>query len=215
MMQAVAIALACFGGVTLLLALSRWLARRRWASLGHLVLAGVLLYAAAQLVPLARDLASYGSLRLNQPVAQAYSERTGSRTWRLTLTRLPSGRMQVFEVAGEEWRIDAQAIRWTGRATVLGLPSKLRLERLDTRFVRAGEPAAPAPASYPLAAATAEGPWPRARLGIDWREHATAETLEGDWRPLGQGARWEVWYDGKGLRTRPANEAAAKLPPTG
>lgn len=215
MTQALAIALACFGGLTLLIALSRWLARRRGAALGHLALAAVLLYGAAQLLPLARGLATYEPSRTGQPVAQLYSERTGSRTWRLTLTRLPSGRMQVFEVAGEEWRLDARVIRWTGRALRLGPTPRLRLERLATRFVGADAAGGAAPAHYPLAAGVPDEPWPRPRLGLDWRRHAAAESLDGTWRRLGQGARWEVWYDGKGLRTRPANAVAARLPAAG
>jgi hypothetical protein len=209
MLQAVSLVLACFGGLTLLIALSRWLAGRRWASLGHLLLTGILVYAAARLWPLAADLATYQPLQVNQPVAQVFSERTGSRTWRLTLTRLPSGRMQVFEIAGEQWRLDARTLGWRGPAATLGLQPRFRLDRLSTRFVRTGESAEPPPSSYTLVTDTGDDLWARARTGLDWAEHATAGHAYGVWRPLAQGARWEVWYDGKGLQARPANEAAA------
>ena len=53
-MEAFALVLACFGGVVLLVAFSRWLAGRRWASFGHIALATAALTAAAILLPVAR-----------------------------------------------------------------------------------------------------------------------------------------------------------------
>ena len=115
-MQVVTLALACFGIVVLLLALSRWLAHRRWASAGHLALALALLLAAAWIRPVAANLATYDVRHAQRPVAQIYCERTSSRSYRVTLTRLPGGRMQVFEVLGDEWRIDARTLDWQGPA---------------------------------------------------------------------------------------------------
>ena len=207
-MKAVALVLACFGALTALLALSRWLARRRWAAAGHLALAAVLIAAATQLWSLAADLATYGRLRHGEPVAQVFCERTGSRTFRLTLTRLPNGRMQVFELTGDEWRLDARTLAWQGRAIALGLEPRYRLERLSTRFVRAADPAA-APSSYALARPSGDDLWAQARTRTRWAEYAVAEHAYGPWRPLVQGARFELWFDAAGLEARAANEPAA------
>jgi len=207
-MQPVTLVLASFGGLTLLVALSRWLAGRRWAALGHLALAGLLIAAAANLGPLAADLGTYGALRANAPVAQVFAERTGSKRWRLTLTRLPSGRMQVLEVTGEEWRLDARTLRWKGRALALGLEPRLRLERLSTRFLRTPTAEEPPPSSYALAEPGGEDLWAQARTGSRWSNYVAADHAYGEWRPLAQGARWEVRFDGKGLQSHPANEAA-------
>jgi hypothetical protein len=208
-MQPVAVVLACFGGLTLLVALSRWLAGRRWASIGHLVLAALLIAGAAQLLPLAANLDTYQALRIGQPVAQVFCERTGSRTHRVTLTRLPQGRMQVFEVTGDEWRLDARTLAWKGKAVELGLKPRIRLDRLSTRFVRAVDAGAPPPSSYPLSEEAGEDVWAQARTGIGWADYAVPGHAEGPWRPLAPGARFEAWFDSAGLHVRAANEAAA------
>jgi len=210
--RAIALLLGGFGGLTLLLALSRWLARRRWAALGHLALAGALLAAASTLWPLAADLASYGRLRPNAPLAQVFAERTGSKSWRLTLTRLPEGRMQVFEVTGEEWRLDAHVLRWKGRAIAWGATPAVRLERLSTRFAAASAPGDAPASSYALTEAAGGDLWERARGGSRWADYVEAQAAEGEWRRLAPGGRWEVRLEGPRLQSRPAN-AAAQSPP--
>jgi hypothetical protein len=209
-MLAVPFVLACFGGLVLLVALSRWLAGRRWASLGHLALSLALLLAATWLQPVAANLSTYQLRRFDRPVAQVYCERTASRAHRITLTRLPSGRMQVFEVAGDEWRIDARTLVWQERGVELGLRPGFRLDRLSTRFVRTPEPENAAPSSYALGEEKGEDIWAQARTGTMWAQRAVAEHAFGPWLPLAEGARYEVWFEAKGLGVRPANDAAAK-----
>jgi hypothetical protein len=209
-MQAVALVLACFGCLTLLVALSRWLAGRKWASVGHVALSAVLLLAAAQLQPVAANLSTYQRLPANGPIAQVYCERTASRTHRITLTRLPGGRMQVFEVTGDEWRIDARTLGWKGAAADLGLQPGFRLDRLSTRFLKAGQPEGEAPSSYALSEERGDDVWAQARTGGFWSGHAIADHVYGPWLPLAHGARYEVALDARGLKARASNEAAAK-----
>jgi hypothetical protein len=209
-MQAVTIVLACFGGLVLLLALSRWLAGRRWACAGHLALALTLLLGAAWLQPVAANLATYQPWHAEAPVAQVHCERTSSRSYRVTLTRLPDGRMQVFEVAGDEWRIEARTLTWQGRAVDLGLRPGFRLDRLSTRFVRAAGPGEAAPSSYLLSEEQGEDVWAQARTGTVWSQYAVAEHALAPWLPLGDGARYELQFEKGGLVGRAINEAAAK-----
>lgn len=209
-MQVVTLALACFGIVVLLLALSRWLAHRRWASAGHLALALALLLAAAWIRPVAANLATYDVRHAQRPVAQIYCERTSSRSYRVTLTRLPGGRMQVFEVLGDEWRIDARTLDWQGPAVDLGLRASYRLDRLSTRFVREPESDAP-PSSYVLSDDdTGTDVWAQARTGGFWSNYAHADHAYGPWQPLADGARFDVTFDRGQLAARAANEPAAK-----
>jgi hypothetical protein len=208
-MQAVVIVLACFGGLTLLVALSRWLAGRRWAAAGNLALAALLIAVAVLLQPVASNLATYQPRRIDRPVAQVFCERTASRTHRITLTHLPDGRMQVFEVTGDEWRLDARTLAWRGPAVDLGLKPGFRLDRLSTRFLRTTEPAGSSPSSYALSEETGEDVWAQARTGTLWARYAVADHAYGPWRPLAQGARYEVGFDAAGLQARPLNDAAA------
>jgi hypothetical protein len=208
-MEAVAYFLAGSGGLTLLVALSRALAGRRTASLGHGVLGALLIAGAALLWPAAANLGTYQALRPGAAVAQVFCERTGSHSHRLTLTRLPGGRMQVFEVAGDEWRMDMRTLAWRGLAVEVGLNPVFRLDRLSTRYLSTATPGDASPSSYRLSDEVGEDIWAQARTGSRWSRYAAAEHVDGPWSPLAPRARYELWFDATGLHVRPANEAAA------
>jgi len=219
-----------FGLLALLLGFSRWLAHRPWAAAGNLAVAVALLLAAHRLWPPVLHLQSYEPMPTRALVAQVHCERTGPRDYRVTLTRLPAGQMQVFEVAGDEWRLDARTLVWTGRASQLGLPASYRLERLSGRYLRTEPPvdSAPAkdtappspalPASFALSDQDEPGEdvWAQARTESGWRRHIDARHAYGPWRPLADGARFDVsMTHARGspqadLEAKPANEAAAK-----
>ena len=224
-----------FGLLALLLSLSRWLAHRQWAAAGNLALAVLLLLVAHRLWPPVLHLQTYETMRPRGLIAQVHCERTGPSAYRVTLTRLPAGRMQVFEMSGDEWRLDVRTLVWTGLAAELGLPDSFRLDRLSGRYlhtepasdstpVPAAPPAvdpAPArlvPASFALSDEEEAGEdiWAQARTNSGWKKHVDARHAYGPWRPLAGGARYDVSMTrapGQAeavLDARPANEAAAK-----
>jgi hypothetical protein len=224
-----------FGLLALLLSLSRWLAHRPWAAAGNLAVAVLLLLVAHQLWPPVLHLQTYESMQPKALIAQVHCERTGPSAYRVTLTRLPAGRMQVFEMSGDEWRIDVRTLAWTGPAAQLGLPDSFRLDRLSSRYLHtelapetattpAADPAtrpAPArlvPASFALTDEEEAGEdiWAQARTDSGWKTHVDARHAYGPWRPLAAGARYEVSMTrapGQAeavLDARPANEAAAE-----
>jgi hypothetical protein len=223
-----------FGLLALLVSLSRWLAHRPWAAAGNLAVAVLLLLAAQQLWPPVLHLRTYEKLRPKAVIAQVHCERTGPSAYRVTLTRLPAGHMQVFEMAGDEWRLDVRTLVWTGRSAKLGLHDRFRLDRLSGRYLRteltpenppkathkAAKPPAvpPIPASYALSDEDEAGEdiWAQARTSSGWQAHVDARRAYSPWRPLAEGARFDVVMNrapGKPdfvLEARPANEAAAK-----
>jgi hypothetical protein len=224
-----------FGLLALLLTLSRWLAHRPWAAAGNLAVAVLLLLVAHQLWPPVLHLQTYESMRPKALIAQVHCERTGPSAYRVTLTRLPAGHMQVFEMSGDEWRVDVRTLVWTGPAAQLSLPDSFRLDRLSGRYLHtelasettptpAAAPAAklaPArlvPASFALSDEEEAGEdiWAQARTDSGWKAHVDARRAYGPWRPLADGARYDVSMtraSGQAeavLDARPANEAAAK-----
>jgi hypothetical protein len=224
-----------FGLLALLLSLSRWLAHRPWAAAGNLAVAVLLLLVAHRLWPPVLHLQTYESMRPKALIAQVHCERTGPSAYRVTLTRLPAGHMQVFEMTGDEWRLDVRTLVWTSLAAELGLPDSFRLDRLSGRYLHT-EPAddstpgsaatptadpAPArllPASFALSDQEEAGEdiWAQARTDSGWKRHVDARHAYGPWRPLAAGARYDVSMTrapGQAevvLDARPANEAAAK-----
>ena len=224
-----------FGLLALLVSLSRWLAHRPWAAAGNLAVAVLLLLVAHRLWPPVLHLQTYESMQPRALIAQVHCERTGPSAYRVTLTRLPAGHMQVFEMAGDEWRLDVRTLVWTGPAAQLGLPDSFRLDRLSGRYLHTelasataptsaaapGARPAPArlvPASFALSDEQEAGEdiWAQARTDSRWKAHVDARHAYGPWRPLASGARYDVSMTrapGQAeavLDARPANEAAAK-----
>jgi hypothetical protein len=224
-----------FGLLALLVSLSRWLAHRPWAAAGNLAVAVLLLLVAHRLWPPVLHLQTYESMQPRALIAQVHCERTGPSAYRVTLTRLPAGHMQVFEMAGDEWRLDVRTLVWTGPAAQLGLPDSFRLDRLSGRYLHTATASAPAqtpaaapgtrtaparlvPASFALSDEQEAGEdiWAQARTDSRWQAHVDARHAYGPWRPLAGGARYDVSMTrapGQAeavLDARPANEAAAK-----
>lgn len=225
-MHGALVLLVVFGCIALLLGFSRWLAHRHWAATGNVAIGLVLFVIANAYWPAAANLRSYERLR-GRPalVAQLHCERTGPREFRVTLTRLPDGRMQVYQLNGDQWRLEARTLLWKGRAAQVGLQPNYRLERLGARYVQSqrppdlppGEPLPP-PDGFDLADADEAGAdvWAQARTGQRWTTQVEAGRVYGPWRPLVDGARYDVWmrHDAGDLAARmdatAANEAAAK-----
>lgn len=212
------------GLVALLIAFSRWLAGRPWAAAGNATLGIVLLLLVHHVWPAASNLRSYDPMPAKTgPVAQLAVERTGARTWRVTLTRLPGGRMQVFHATGDQWRLDARALFWSERAGRLGLRPVYRLERLGVRHATAAadDPAEGPPAAdggFDLAGREEPGEdlWARSRTGARWPRDLTATMLYGPWLPLTDGARYDALLEripgrpDARIVVRPVSEAAGK-----
>jgi hypothetical protein len=227
-MLGVLLLLTLFGIVALLLGFSRWLARRPWAAAGNVAIALVLFTFVRVGAPAAQHLRTYEPMPANGIVAQVHCERTAPRTYRVTLTQLPAGRMQVYELAGDAWRIDARTLVWKSRAARLGLSPGFRWERLTARDTRAGSPSADGDAADADAARGPEGyglsdpdevgedVWSQARTGQRWAGDVEPGRAYGPWRPLADGARFDVWlthapgtFDAQ-LDAKPANEAGAR-----
>lgn len=208
-MLATAVVLACFTLLALMLAWSRALAGRRRSAIGHLMLATVTLVAGGFLGWLAARLAPYAPLVPGQPVAEILFEQTGTRRFRATVTQLPEGRMQILELPGHQWRIDARTLAWQAAASNLGLRPLFQVERITARNTgSAGTPDVLA-ADFVLSGAGSDDLWTRVRSGSGWARFASADRSIGPWRPMANGARFVVRLAGTGIAVEPMNEAAA------
>jgi hypothetical protein len=195
-MNAPLLVLAAFALVTALLAWTRWLAGRRWAAAGNLLLALVATSMLAVLWPVTADLATYQPMRSNQPVAEMFFEQAGARRYRATLTRLPSGRMQVFELEGDEWRLRARGLGWTPRAAALGLEPLYQLDILEARQAAASDGPVAESSRFTLQRARASDLWARLDAGSRWSVAAKALKIEGPWQPMAHRQRFNVRLDG-------------------
>ncbi len=179
--------LAGFAIVAVLIGWSRWLAGRRAAAAGHLLLAATAATTVALAWPVERHLATYERLVPGQEIAEAFVERAGAGRYRVSLTRLPSGRMQVLELKGTQWRLEVRTLQWTGRAAQLGLLPRQRIERIAARDATAQ----PGPGqAFELSQPAGRDLWTQVRGSSRGSRLAEASLLEGPWLALGDGHRY-------------------------
>lgn len=208
-MTATLLVLAGFSIVGALLAWSRWLAGRRWAAAGHLALAIAAALVVAGGWSVSRDLAALQPLRPNQAVAELFFEQVGAQRFRATLTRLPTGRMQVFELHGDEWRLTARGLDWAPRVAALGLGPLYQLEWLDARLAESDSESA-GTSRFILHPARDADLWSRLAEGSRWSTAARPIALPGPWQPMAHRQRFVVRLDANlSLAVAPGRAAVA------
>lgn len=200
-MRPVAVVLACFATLSLLIASGRLLSKYRGSGTGYLLTAVLLGLVAATTWGLAPVLASFEFPTGPAPVAEVVFERTAPKQYRATLTHLPDGRMQTFVVAGDEWRIDGSSLEWPEVALRLGAEQRHRLEGLSTRYLGRTDSSAPATTQYSLVDPAAAD----CRLANVSDVH-----IYGPWRPLADKARFVLSFEITGIEADAANAHAEK-----
>lgn len=208
-MGPVLVVLAGFAVIAALLAWSRWLAGRRWAAAGHLLLTALLGLAVAGGWPVARYVQTFEPWAPERPVAELFFERIGPSRFRAAVTHLPTGRMQVVELAGDEWRLDLRLLDWTEGAAHFGARPRCRVEAVSSRPAPAAAAGLPRGTTARLTGGDEPVPWP-ARLGTNrGRPLVATRSLHGPWLPLLDGARFDVRVNAaEAVDVDPRNAAA-------
>jgi len=205
----VLVVLAGFAIILALLAWSRWLAGRRWAAAGHQLLAVLLGVTVVLGWPLTRYVETYDVRVPERPVAEVFFERIGPSRFRVAVTRVPTGRMQVVELAGDEWRLDLTMLDWSDGAVRLGSRPRYRIEAVVSRPAPANAAGLTLGVTARLTGGDASTPW-LANLGASQgRPLIATQPLSGPWLPMADGARFDVRTTADGaVEVDPLNVAA-------
>jgi hypothetical protein len=86
------------------------------------------------IVLLAASIHTYTTLTAETLIAQVRFERTGEREFQAYLRTGDLCDERVLRIRGDQWRIDAQFLKWKYWALLLGLDSQYRLERFEGRY---------------------------------------------------------------------------------
>ena len=125
-------------------------------------------------------------------ITRIFFERLGPDRYRVALTRLPSGRMQVVELVGDQWRLDLLTLNWSERATLLGPQPRYRIEALASRQARSAPAGVPQGVTHDLNPGAGNVPW-LAHVGTGSGAPLTAiRDLTGPWQTMAHGARFDV-----------------------
>lgn len=207
--NAIAILLALFGLLLLALSCQRLLRARFFAAGGSAFAGALMLAAAAVFFILSSNLHTYARLTHEAPVAQIVFEARGPQRFRATLAQVPSGEMQTFMLAGDEWQLDARMLKWRGWAGLLGLNARYRLERVSGRYRDIEQERRNERTVYALSDNPGLDLW---RLSADyprWLPFVDAMYGSATYLPMADAARFEVSITPSGLIARPMNEAAS------
>ena len=182
---------------------------------GRLVLAGLrslfailLLSAGIILVLLGINLQTYQRLTFEQPIAAVKFRQLGPQHYRAILHSPAAENDRNFDLRGDEWQIDARVLKWKPPATLLGLDSRYRLERLSGRYRDLRQERELPRTVYELSTRGGLDLWSilgRFKRHVDW-----VDTYYGSasYMPMNDGARFDVILTQSGLIARPLNEAA-------
>ncbi len=108
--------------------------RRSWMGGFTGLLLGLLLLALAALAGVV-SVATRGYQALTREVVAATmsTEKTGQQSFRAEV-RLPDGRLYVFNLAGDEFYVDARVLKWRPIVNILGLHTAYELDRVGGRY---------------------------------------------------------------------------------
>jgi hypothetical protein len=201
-----------------LVALGLWLALagavrllrgRPMAGLGRLVAGGSLCALAAVAGAVALNLYTYHRLSQERLVAELALTTIGPQHYRVRLS-YPDGETRDFELRGDDWQLDARILRWQGLATLLGMDTLYRVERVSGRYAQVEQELTAPRTVYALATNAGADLWGLARRHKDWLPWVDAVYGSATYMPLADDAHYDVLVSGSGLLARPSNAAARR-----
>jgi len=159
-------------------------------------------------IAVALNLRTYGRLTHEEPVAELQFQARGPQRWHATLTTVSDLSKREFELAGDEWQLDARVLKWRGWATVLGLDARYRLERISGRYKDIAQEQSAPRTVYALGEEPAFDLWSLARDYPSWLPFVDAVYGSATYLPIADGASYEVALTQSGLIARAQNATA-------
>jgi hypothetical protein len=94
----------------------------------------VVLFAALSIVLLTATVYTYERLTAETLIAELRFDATGDRQYTAHLRTGERCEVRTFPISGDQWRVDAEFLKWKYWALLLGLDSQYRLDRLEGRY---------------------------------------------------------------------------------
>jgi hypothetical protein len=94
----------------------------------------VVLFAALSIVLLTATVYTYERLTAETLIAELRFDATGDRQYTAHLRTGERCEARTFPIYGDQWRVDAEFLKWKYWALLLGLDAQYRLDRLEGRY---------------------------------------------------------------------------------
>jgi hypothetical protein len=115
----------------------------------------VVLFAALSIVLLTATVYTYDRLTAETVIAELRFDSVGERQYLAHLRTGDRCGERTFTVYGDQWRVDAEFLKWKYWALLFGLDSQYRLDRLEGRYRSAAEQNSAQNLAHDLGARTA------------------------------------------------------------
>ena len=211
--ETVMVAIAGLGGVIAFLLLIAAVRRLRdWrirSGILFLVVAAVVAALGTAGAMLAASLHSYARLTQEQEVARAVFRELTPKRYELILV-LKAEPARRYEIRGDEWQIDARVLKWKGMATLVGLDTLYRFERIAGRYADTAQEKSAPRSVHDLSADAGFDLWALLKEHHSWLPLADALYGSAAYVPMADGAQYAVHVSASGLLIRPLNESAKK-----
>ncbi len=204
---AVLVILAGIGLVWFFSGLTRLLHGRIFNGPGRSLVGLVLMLVVAFVTLLALDLHTYFALSHEQLVASVRFNAIAPQYFHARLTDA-SGRVIQTDLHGDEWQLDARVIKWSGFATLLGLQTRYRLERLSGRYRDVAQERDAVHSAIALAPDTWLDSWTLMQRYARWLPWVDASYGSATYLPMVDGGEFQVTLSTTGLIARPENAVA-------
>lgn len=184
---------------------------------GHLITSGgngliglTLLIIGGTLTALGLNLHTYQSLTGERDVAELSFQQLAPQYFRLSLKYPDSDRVQVYTLQGDEWQLDARILKWRGLASLVGLSTQYRIERLSGRYHDIAQEQSQPRSVHALVSDAGLDVWAFARRHKRWLPWVDAVYGSAAYLPMANDARYKVRVTQSGLVARPMNTAGIK-----
>ena len=182
--------------------------RRRMVGAAVYGLAGIAALALAGVVALAVvDLSAYERLTAEAPVVEVRFRQQGEGRYAAELL-YPDGASEAFDLAGDEWQLDARVLKWHGFAARLGLEPVFRVERIGGRYRDIEDERNQMRTVFETRRPPGIDLWRLARRLQRWLPWVDAAYGSATFLPMADGAHFAVSISSTGLLARPLNRAA-------
>ncbi|MBX3725002.1 MAG: hypothetical protein KF823_03695 [Xanthomonadales bacterium] len=191
LLVAVGVALALAGMAALVSLLRALRARRPGRVVSRLLLLLVLDGMALLVLLLALALHGYGRLTGETLVAELAFRQLGEGLYEVELAQ-PDGSSARYQLAGDDWQLDARVVKWRPWAVLAGLDPVYRLDRLSGRWHDLERERAPGRSVHDLAGDGMVDLWSLASRHPRWLPFVDTEYGSGAYLPMRDGARYSV-----------------------
>jgi hypothetical protein len=207
----VKVAIACFAFLGIILFIMG--IRRIWrdgivaGSLEGLI--GLLFLAvAALMVVVSINLYTYDRLTHESKVADISFQEIGPQHFGSTLKF--KNKIEILDVRGDDWQIDARVLKWRGMAVLFGFDTLYRLDRLSGRYRNIDQERTAPRTVYSLSEGKGLDLWLMAKKYKRWIPWVDALYGSATYMPMVDGASYTVFVSFTGLLARPNNDIALK-----